>query len=159
MLTLRSIATLSSLLTLAACDLPDYARAPEHGYLGSIEIDGPDVGKNQYGSPSSRNQCATDPNGDTRFYFTVASRSVQYGKWHRTETQSGSVAVSAVGAAPHYEVDLPWSHLQFDAKTCSLTKTDASIGPQSIAAGIAQISCTDPERGDDLKINVSYQGC
>ncbi|MEO7110768.1 MAG: hypothetical protein ABI183_10045 [Polyangiaceae bacterium] len=148
-----------ALLSLAACDLPDYQRRPEHGYLGSIDIDGPDVGKNHYGSDDSRNQCATDPNGETRFYFAVASRSVQVGKFRKTETQSGSVAVSAVGAEPRYEVDLPWSHMLFDAKTCSLNKIAASAGPQNIAAGIAQITCTDPERGDELKIDVSYQGC
>jgi hypothetical protein len=127
--------------------------------LGSIEIDGPDVGRNQYGSADSRNRCSTDPDGATRLSFIVASRTVPHGRWRKTETERGEVVVSAPGAEPRYEVDLPWSHMIFDAKTCTETKTAASTGPQNISAGIAQIKCTDPERGDLLKIDVSYQGC
>ncbi len=159
MLSLRWPLVAFALASLAACDLPDYAQAPERGYLGSIEIDGPDVGRNHYGSSDSRDQCSTDPNGATRLSFVVASRFVQVGRWRKTETQRGEVVVSAPGTEPRYEVDLPWSHMIFDAKTCTETKTAASIGPQNISAGVARINCTDPERGDLLKINVSYQGC
>jgi hypothetical protein len=144
---------------LAACDATDYVQRPEPGYLGSIDIDGPDVGKNHYGDAALRDSCSIDPNGATRLTFVVAKRSVQFGRWHQYEYQRGSVAVSAPNDEPRYEVDLPWSHLTFDAAMCTKTETGKSAGPQNIGAGMAKIECTDPERGDTLKVNVNYQGC
>jgi hypothetical protein len=159
MLTTRALSMLILFSPLTACGLPEYAQGPERGYVGSIEMDGPDVGQNHYGDTVERTACSTDPNGATRLSFIVASRTVQFGRWRRTETQRGGIVVSAPNSEPHYEVDLPWSHMLFDAAMCSHSENAASVGPQGIAAGIVQLSCRDPERGDVLKVNVSYQGC
>jgi hypothetical protein len=127
---------------------------PPAGYVGSIDMDGRDLGKNHYGDPQSRGQCAIEPNGSTRLSFVVGSRLAGGGKFRFRQTQTGSIVLPAPGAEPRYEVDLPWSHLLFDASECNKTEVQANA-----SGGEAKIDCRDASRGDVLTVDVDYQGC